>query len=307
MSLHGRSPLDTTMQTRNTCFAVAVIALLPSLTAVTAQSLSSASPCRGSLNGAQYPELVPEYLAWQALFGELQREGIQHPTVNDVTLGATAYKAVVEKSNGLRSQLAALQRLHQGREVRIRDAEIADAVTDARDDLIRSLSSTSYAILKAALQKAKRKPFELPAPGQTVENTLAEGSCQVRVRGRDYPHLIRDRFVWKLYFQTVGGAAKSLRRGPSEFDPRHIRAVQSSLPIPLPHEYLVDLLETSSKVVTDIEQLPQTADADAAADAIAEAARDALIRRVPRTVWLAIKADTRRIRTGAVITFPPNR
>ena len=118
---------------------------------------------------------------------------------------------------------------------------------------------------------------------------------------------MREQFLWRAYFQTVGGTAKSFRYGPNNYDPRHIAAVRSSLPIPLPWQYITQLFETAIQVVEDIERLPNTAEADAIGDSIAENARDGLIRRFPESIWLAVKADASRVSAGAVIAFPPTR
>jgi hypothetical protein len=295
------------MKQARECLGIAA-ALLSVYTLVLAAQPSLPVPsCQSTLSGADFPHLVPEFLAWQALLGELHRDGKQHLIVNDITLGADGYSLVVERTAALRTQLASLRSKHADREARIRDAEVADAIIDARDDLIRSLPIESYRSLKTAVEAARRGSFNLAAPGRTIGLISSGSGCRVTVRGRDYPHLIRDKFAWRFYFQTIAGAAKNFRRGPNDYDPRHIAAVRSSQPIPLPWQYITQLLETATQVVADIERLPNTADADAIGDAIAEDARDQLIRSLPRPIWLAVKADESRSRAGTIIAFPPSR
>jgi hypothetical protein len=287
-------------------FSVALIALLCTAVLAGQPSLPSSS-CKSILSGADFPELVPEFIAWQALIGDLQRDGKQHLTVNEATLNPQGYKFLVDRTAALRQQLAALRRQYASREARILDAELAGAITDARDDLIRSLPRESYQALSTALRTAKRMDFELPAPGRIVNIVSSGHGCQVTVRGRDYPHLMREQFVWRFYFQTIAGAAKNYRYGPNDYDPRHLAAVRSSLPIPLPWQYIAQILETATEVVAEIERLPSTVEADAIGDAIAEDARDQLIRLLPRPIWFAVKADFSRVRAGTILAFPPSR
>lgn len=294
------------MNHRRTCLVVLIVSLCPPVLAIGHPTLQAPS-CQSKLSGAEFPDLVPDFFSWQAVFEEIQAEGDQHPIINPTSLGAQGHTLVLQRTAALRTHLAELRGKLAARESRIRDTESANAITEARDDLIRSLPTNSYRILKTAVDAAKRKAFSLPAPGSLVGLIPSGSGCRVTVRGRDYPHLIPDKFYWRFYFQTIAGAAKSFRRGPDDYDPKHIAAVRSSMPIPLPWQYITQLLETATQVVEDIERLPNNEEADAVADSIAEEARDQLIRVVPKPIWLAIKADVSRSRAGTIMTFPPSR
>jgi hypothetical protein len=283
----------------------AVVLLSLSVPALAQHAPSLGSSCQVRLSGADYPSLVPEYLAWQALFDEIRGEESRHAIVNAKTLGQSEYDLVVVRVAALREQVAILETRYADRQPRTRDAEIAEAIIDARDDLIRSLPIRAYLIVKTALEAVKRQTFIIPASGRLVPIKPKGSGCQVVTRGGQYPHLIRESFYWRFYFRAIAGAAERFRRGPNDYAPAHIAAVRNSLPIPIPWQYLTRLLEAATRMRAKVEDLPNSLESDAVADLIAEEVRDQLIRDFPKVIWLAVKADASRARAGAFIAFPP--
>jgi hypothetical protein len=111
-----------------------------------------------------------------------------------------------------------------------------------------------------------------------------------------------ENMFWRVYFESRAGAAEQFRVEPGTYAPAHISAVHRTLPVS--SEYITHVLNVSYQVQKDIAALPDRVDSGAVANAIAGAARYNLLKSLPREIWIAVKADAYRARSGMAMTFP---
>ena len=159
-----------------TCFFLGVLATSATWVSVSilrAQNVSS--PC--SVNGAEYPELIPEYFVWEFFFrsratsalstestglanvstADFHPDGVTNtgrmdlkvPDQDARTFLEIGLKAV-QKADSLRGSLPAhaSQALFRNREI-----AAAEAILDARDELARRLSVESFQAIRRRLPR----------------------------------------------------------------------------------------------------------------------------------------------------------
>lgn len=263
----------------------------------------TAGSCASIIPGEVFPEAIPTYVGWNNLFSEVARLGLNHPLANVGQIDRDEFAQMRQRNDQLQAEMGRSKARHFSSEPRVRDADLANVVLEARDDLIRTLSHGAFAVVENAAQAALKKPFDVPAPGTLVKpQGLQESLCRVTVRGRDYPHLMPERLLWKLYLVSRADSAAKFRVGTATYDPRHIAAVQRTLQAP--PEHILTVLEVASRVQAEIVALPNEVESDRLGDQIAMTARNELVRTLPKEVWEAVKFDAFRIRNGMVTTFP---
>ena len=263
------------------------------------------TPCLGSLSGSAFPDIVPAYLAWGGLFDDIHRLSGKHSMLNETRLGSDALRLVSERVRNLQADLAKANVTHFSSDAKVRDNAVAETILDARDDLIRSLAEEDFRLVQEALAETVKRTFLLPAPGQRVTNSLTESACRVTVKGHEYPHLIRDQLVWRAFFMSQGGAAHESRLGPGNYSPSYMSRLETRLP--LPPEYMVQVLDIAVRVQANIKELPPTEENDAVGDQLAIDGRDELIRLLPKPMWIIVRAEVHRKRSGMFVSFPSPR
>ena len=168
-----------------TGFAVGVLATSALWVSVsTLRAQNTRGPC--SVNGAEYPELIPEFFVWEFFFrgtaaaalgtestefadsspADFHPEGIRNvarmvlkvPDRDARTFLEVGLKAV-QKADSLRGSLPSEvpHALYRNRQV-----EAAEAILDARDELARRLSSGSFQAIRRRLPR-QSATFDFPA------------------------------------------------------------------------------------------------------------------------------------------------
>lgn len=256
--------------------------------------------CAGTVDGGTHRTVVPSHLFWDQVFEDFLIAGDKHLTVNRDSVGVTAFELIRRRMQDLQSEKATIRATYAAAEARIRDAALAEAVLDARDDLIRSLSDEALLSVNAEAVRANARTFALPVAGRRT----ATSACQVSIRARQFPHLIPESFYWRFYFAQRAGAAKNFRVLPSGYSPLHIEAVQRQLP--LNSHDLTYVIDVATRVTTEIEGLRPDAPY-VLGDELAVKGRNELLRALPKETWRLVKADAQRSRGGITMVFPPSR
>ena len=259
-------------------------------------------PCSATLDGTKYPGILPAYLRWRAVFDDVRSKADEHLTINRDSVGVRPFEVIQRRVAGYHAQASKI--LSAPVETRIAEAQVADAVLDARDDLMRDLSQEVFATLGNEATRAGEKRVSLPAPGRPLISR-AETNCQVTVRAKEYPHLIPENMYWRFYFLERAGAASRFRIAPNEYSPLHVSTVQKTLQIPA--EDIVRVINIASNVIAEIDRLPKTAANDLVAYEIADTGRVQLLKTLQKSSWLAVKEDAQRSRGGMTMVFPPSR
>ena len=185
--------------------AISISAIIFGSPAVESTALQTSSDeCRVTLSGKEKADQVLAQEIWEATFRRISADpstavlaGIEGPKALRLAAAGTAALA---RANSLRQSLPRLpQQVSQDREL-----VIADSILDARDDALRELSTDEFQRLTDyALETARTVEVILPIPGRIVSDDLGNRYCEVRVRGRDHPHLLPEHMVWSHMFEVL--------------------------------------------------------------------------------------------------------
>jgi hypothetical protein len=165
--------------------------------------------CRVTVSGKEKPDQVLAQEVWEVTFRRISadpstavRAGIAGPTALRLAAAGTS---AIARANALRQSLPASPTAGLPRQVsQDRDLVIADSVLDARDTELRNLSTDEFERLTDyALETAATLDVTLPIPGRIVSDDLGNRFCEVKVRGRDHPHLLQEHLVWSLMFKSL--------------------------------------------------------------------------------------------------------
>ena len=258
--------------------------------------------CTSAIDGVKFAQVVPEYLSWTLVLDALAGNGEQQLLGSIPAAAPTHLTIIRERLNRFQSQKARVNVAQFTSEPRLREAAIAEAVLETRDDLLRTLPQELFAELERASKKAAARVFSLPAPSRMTQTEDGQTACRVAIKGHEHPHLIREGLYWQFYFYSRAVTAEDYRLAPGVYTSAHISSVSRTLPVASDH--IGHILEVATRVHAEIKALPESPQSDEEAERIALRAREQLLRTLPTTVWNAVKAEAHRVRRGMVMGFP---
>lgn len=252
--------------------------------------------CGGSIDGVEYPHLVPAHLAWSSVFEQVRKAGDQHITLGRDSLGVAAFDFMHRRLDELDAATRAIN-ADPAVPPQARETIIADAILDARDDLLRVFSDEAGNALVREAARSRKRPFALAPPGRRT----GTDSCQVSVRGRAFPHLIPENLYWRFYFlqRAATGSRFKVANG---YAAEHIQAVRRTLPVS--PEELTLIIDVATKVTADIQRISAGPTATDTYEELIASARMKLLKGLSKDAWVAVTADARRSRMSARIVFP---
>lgn len=243
-------------------------------------------PCEGRLNGEEFPFLIPEYVVWKEIFRTGQ---------------GTEADASLQLTEAGRRSLQAIESMAL-------DRGAAEVILEARDDLLRALSSSDSKRLMEHVDSRRRQTrFTFEKAGR---RTAVQGSripCVISIDGRQQPQLIPEAYYWEFYFRTLATVSEQNRIGVEAYSADYLRALrQHHLPIS-EHDVITVLrtaTETRAQIDTARAAYRDSKDAEPAVAAIVQTARLKLLRTLPRESWLIVQRDAARVRVGTTYDFP---
>ncbi len=250
-----------------------------------------AESCRGVLDGAKFPELLPELVVWNRFADELAqlptrvRNG--KPLPEALTRGVAEISAL---TTGDRSRDHA-------------------QVIRTRNAVIRELRPKDLAQLDQDLEEQRaRTEFELPVTG-VLSPADADGRrrCQVIVKGSEHPELIPESYFWEAYFVVKAKAADGIFDEQDKLPPDFVKAQQRHhLPIPASDVNLV--FRRARQVVALLSDVQGTSDHDVELRQrrarIVRNARQTLLRELSPASWVAVEADASWLQRSTTFNFP---
>lgn len=259
-----------------------------------AQSPPQLPACSPLLRAGLAPYQLPPSLVWEPVLGRVAA-GLSAAIAADSLDSSARGVAVAAARNAANRAQAARA---AGSPANESESDVAEAIVEARDDLIRSLPPAVFDALDAEAQ-AGTSPRNYRVPGHYVRRgntTRCEGGANLKT----HMYLVPEGALWEFYFHWRAVGAADSRLPVGGFDPQYVTGIGRGLKIPAP--FIATVLQASVDADARVSMLraADASDRDIARDVMR--ARTDLLRMLPRTVWLAVVADTRRI--GGVHSLP---
>lgn len=169
----------------------------------------SADECRVTISGAQNADRVLTQDVWEATFKRIasNSSGAVLPGIDRakaVRLAGSATNALL-RANALRQSLSTAPTPGLPRQAsQDRDLVVADSILDARDSELRALSTDEFEQLTDyAMETASTLNVTLPVSGHVVSDAGGNRTCELKVKGTDYPHLVLEHHVWGQMFKNL--------------------------------------------------------------------------------------------------------
>ncbi len=283
-----------------------------------------AEPCVATLDGSQFPELVPDGLAWRALWDaagsgkspqrlaeELQVEAKAFLQIESVT--ARTLSKIVQLQRGDRAVAATTVSHFKYRPPSQTDAALAEASLEGRDGLIRDLTLPDYKKVSAWVQRARAgATYSLGRIGSVASDAAGSRRCQASVTGSLRPDLIPDSIYWEAHFRFTAHAAREYMTDADTFAKEYL-VVQQRHHMPMPVSDIQLVLALATRTTAKVDALRSLFVAEgrfslAARQQLAELVLDAraeLVRALPDLSWRAVQRDANDTRGGTVFDFPP--
>jgi hypothetical protein len=271
----------------------------------------ASQPCSATLDGEQFPFLIPEFLVWQDVFLRAQ-------TTEQAPEAAGDIEAPRLSAEGIRSLRAigplAVQRAGALRSASFKPSGVppetaaADLVLEGRDDLLRSLTAADAESMAEYLEAKRRATrYTFRQPGRRAASPGAVATCPTTIEGKHYPELIPEAYYWEFYFRVLATMSESHRIGATEYEADFMSALrQGHLPIPV--RDVIAVLSAAAEVTPVVDatraQWSDSRDAERAVAAVIRAARLKLLRSLPRGSWIHVQRHAAENRGGTVYTFP---
>jgi hypothetical protein len=257
--------------------------------------------CSGTLIGWEFPELIPEYWVWEQFFADVSRPASTVLGGTDLAPGEAAVvrdKAAQAIANAATARRAAPV-------VAQAEADAAEAIISARDDLKRQLPESSLrATILKVYQQASQREYRLPVMGKRTD-IAGTTRCSVSVKGREYPHLIPETEAWRTYLLNYADAAEHISVGPNEYKEADLRGIQKSR-LSLTDDDLRRFLTFARDQGAIIEQMQDAGVDEKAIAQSVSAARDTLLRTLHPDAWMKVRRDAEMTRRGITFTYPPS-
>jgi hypothetical protein len=262
------------------------------------------APCEGRLNGEEFPFLVPEYVAWEDIFTRAQRT---QPTGSGLQLTESGRQSLQATGSLALKRAAALRATPVQPGAISPNSAAADLLLEARDDLLRTLSTVDTARLVEAVESTRRQTrYAFAKPGRRVNIPIANITCLITIKGKDQPELIPEAYYWEFHLRSLASISAEHRIGGAAYTADYMSALRHHLRIP--DRDVIAVLTTAAETLLQVDaaraKYTDSRDAESAVASIVRAARLKLLRSLPRESWVAVQRDAARARVGTVYDFP---
>jgi hypothetical protein len=168
-----------------------------------------ANECLVTISGAQNAGRIPAQDVWEATF-----KRIAFSSSGAILSGIDPRKAVrvahsaanaLLRADALRQSLTTAPAAGLPRQAsQDRDLVVADSILDARDSELRALSPDEFEQLTDyAMETARTLNVTLPVSGRVASDAEGNRTCELKVKGTDYPHLVLEHHVWGQMFKNL--------------------------------------------------------------------------------------------------------
>lgn len=271
--------------------------------------------CVARLDGSAFPQLIPEYWVWEELFARVQSgketstlaqlRTRTHLSEGGTNLLASTSSAALRRVELLRSSTAPTNGVS-------RNALVADALLDSRDELLRSLSDTDVQSLIEHIGRRRREMlYAFAKPRRRADDETQRVKCRMSVSGKADAELIPEAYYWEFHLRVLASISETRRLGPDKYDADYIDALrQQSLPIPETDVLLV--LKTAIQTIAEVDGLRVAHSASLeggiaiemlVANAV-QSARVTLLRRLSSSSWSVVQRHAASRRAGIAYDFP---
>ena len=176
----------------------------------TAARQLSPDQCVVTVSGAIEPDILPAANVWENVFKRYVTEPKAQLSIETHERVHRTATTALAKADALRQSLVTAD-WGPGRAlqvVRDREAAIADAFLNARDELARTLPTIEFDRLNDQVDEAlSTMTVTLPTPGRIVARPDGTAYCRAAVRGDDFPHLIPEYKVWEAFLDAWASVA----------------------------------------------------------------------------------------------------
>ena len=270
--------------------------------------------CVGVLDGARFPEVIPDYVAWHQLWkamakpqaGTQGKEGVK----SAIGLADAGFEALTSIAAERGADAQALdETITAGR----RMPDLARRTLQGRDQAIRTVPPSDFERIQEWVETQRRSiKYRLPVAGR-----MKGQRCAVSVNGRLHPELIPDSYTWRLYLSLLAGETARYSRSDGTLDPEYVRVQQGDL-LRMPAEDIQFLYTFAKHTTEDInqheallrERHATSVDPDIHRQLAMNlwkkslASRAAAVRSVSNDSWAAVEGHIDRLRRGTVFDFP---
>jgi len=277
-----------------------------------AQETSTSTECAATLDGARFPNLVPEQFPWETLFELAAREPRRIARDLNVTAATGQLLSSVARDAQARAEALRGAPVPNVALTADREVEAAETILEGRDSLIRQLTAIELdRLLSWVAQTTKRSVYSLPATAEPTGLVASGTPCRVTVNGREFPHLVPEPFYWEFYFRAKVLATNGYKTADGGYGPEHIKALQEHH-LRIPDQDIITVLGIADETIRAVDQLRSRADATPEEDrpAVLESiarvvmhGRAELIRRLPVPSWRAVRQDARQEQAASVVQF----
>jgi hypothetical protein len=287
--------------------------LLPGAVSTADVEAELAQSCSATLDGGQFPFLVPEFVVWQDVFLRAQTGEQATETAGDIQEPRLS-------AGGLRSLRdigpLAVQRAEALRSAPFRPGGVpaataaADLVLEARDDLLRSLTATDAESMATHLEAKRRAArYTFTQVGRRAASPGAVATCPTTIEGKQSPELIPEAYYWEFYFRMLASVSEPHRIAAAEYTPDFMSALRRGH-LPIPERDVIAVLTLAAEVIPVVDamraQWADSRDAERAVAPLIRAARSKLLRSLPRGSWIHVRRHAAENRNATVYTFPTN-
>jgi hypothetical protein len=261
--------------------------------------------CQGRLDGDQFPFLVPEYLVWEDSFSRVQGT---RPTDAGLQLTASGGRSLQAIGSVALKRAAALRAAPAQPGAASPATTAADLVLEARDDLLRTLSTADAERLAEQIESNRRRTsYAFAKPGRRAAVPSARITCLISIEGKEHPELIPEAYYWEFHLRTLASISEQRRLGDSTYTADFMSALRRQH-LPIPERDVIVVLTTARDTIPNVDaaraKYEDSKDAERAVATIVRTTRLKLLLSLPRESWIIVQRDAARRRAGIVYDFP---
>ena len=296
------------------CVVCAGVEWIPDVLQESPAATGDGIECVGVLDGARFPEVIPDYVAWHQLWkrvgtpqaGSQGKEGVKS-AIGFADAGFEALTSIASE------RAADVQAIDESIKVGRRMPDLARRTLQARDQAARNLSASDFERTQEWVETQRRSiKYRLPVAGR-----MKGQRCAVSVNGRLHPELIPDSYTWRLYLALLARELERNSRSDGTLDPRYVRVQQGDL-LRMPAEDIQFLYTFAKQTTEDMNQYEalfrerhaNSVDPDIHRQLTMNlwkrslASRAAAVRSLSKDSWAAVERHIDRLRFGTVFDFP---
>jgi hypothetical protein len=270
--------------------------------------------CVGVLDGARFPEVIPDYVAWHQLWKGVAAAQTGVPAREAVKSAIGLADEAFEALTAIAPERAAdAQGIDESIKAGHRVPEHARSVLQARDKAIRHLSAADFERTQEWVETQRRSlKYRLPVAGR-----MRGQRCVVSVNGRLQPELIPESYAWRVYLAMLASETGRNSRSDGTLDPEYVRVQQTDV-LRMPAEDIQFLYAFAKQATQDMneyeaafrERAANSDDPDMHRQIAINlwrqslVSRAAVIRSMSASSWAVVEQHVDRLRHGTLFDFP---